>query len=116
VEPSKVVPGGFFRQAQVEEASRSRTRPSRELPPEEGALWEAAIQLDLVAVHMAAAQVARGGTVAAWMAGQKHVAVDRKGRPNKSFDEALLLALVVSNLLALVAAGAAIEWVLRHLV
>ena len=62
-------------------------------PLKEGALWEAAIQIDLLAVDAAKTQVARGETVAAWMAGQKHVAGDRKGHPHKSLDKALLLSL-----------------------
>ena len=110
-----VVPGAFLRQSQVEEVLRWRAGPCRELPPEEGALWEAAIQIDLLAVDAAKAQVARGETVAAWMAGQKHVAGDRKGHPHKSLDKALLLSLFVFNFLALAALGAAIDWVLRHL-
>ena len=104
-----VVPGAYLRQSQVEKVLRWRAGPRGQLPPEEGALWEAAIQLDLVAVDAAKTQVARGETVAAWMAGQKHVAGDRKGHPHRSLDKALLLSLVVFNLLALAALGAAID-------
>jgi len=112
-----VVAGPSFRQAQVEDVSRLRARTSSKWPLEERALWEAAIQLDVVAVNTAEAQVARGGTVAAWLAGQKPAAGgDRKGRPHTSFDRALLLTFAVFNLLALVALGTAIDWAVRHLV
>jgi len=111
---TKVVDLQFERQARAEEGSRSFAQASSELPREERALWEAAIQLDLVNVNTAEAQVSQGRTVAAWMAGQKPGSVgDRKGPPRKSFDKALLLALVMFNLLALVALAAAIVWVFR---
>jgi hypothetical protein len=77
-------------------------------------LWEAAIQLDLVTLNTAEAQVAQGRTVAAWMAAQKPGAgSDRKRHPRKSLDRALLLALVMFNLLVLVAVATAIVWVVR---
>jgi hypothetical protein len=75
-------------------------------------LWEAAIQLDLVTPNTAEAQVTQGRTVAAWMAAQKPGAgSDRNGHPRKSFDRALLLALVMFNLLVLVSLATAIVWV-----
>jgi hypothetical protein len=86
-----------------------------ELSPEECALWEAAIQLDLVTVTTAEKQVAQGRTVATWMAGQKPAEGGRKGHPRKSFDKALLLALATFNLLVLVALATAIAWVFRLL-
>jgi hypothetical protein len=49
----------------------AHTQAPSELPIEERALWEAAIQLDLVTVSAGEAQVTQGRTVAAWMAGQK---------------------------------------------
>jgi hypothetical protein len=83
-----------------------------ELPPKERALWEAAIQLDLVTPNTAEAQVTQGRTVAAWMAAQKPGAgSDRNGHPRKSVDRALLLALVMFNLLVLVSLATAIVWV-----
>jgi hypothetical protein len=87
---------------------------SRDLPREERALWEAAIQLDLITLNKAEAQVAQGRTVAAWMAVHKPGAgTDRRGHPRKSFDRALLLALVTFNGLVLVAVATAIVWVVR---
>jgi len=86
-----------------------------ELSPEERALWEAAIQLDLVTVTTAEKQVAQGRTVATWMAGQKPAEGGRKGHPRKSSDKALLLALATFNLLVLVALATAIAWVFRLL-
>jgi len=72
-------------------------------------LWEAAIQLDLVTRNTAEAQVTQGRTVAGWMAGQKPGAEsDRSGHQRKSFDRALLLALVMFNLLVLGALATAI--------
>jgi hypothetical protein len=88
---------------------------SRELPLEARELWEAAIQLDLVTLNTAEAQVTEGRTVAAWMAAHKPGAgSDRKGHPRKSFDRALLLALVMFNGLVLVALATAIVWVVRQ--
>jgi hypothetical protein len=85
-----------------------------ELPPKERALWEAAIQLDLVTLNTAEAQVTQGRTVAGWMAGQKPGAEsDRNGHPRKSFDRALLLALAMFNLLVLGALATAIVWAVR---
>ena len=86
----------------------------RRIAPEEGALWEAAIQLDLVTLNKAEAQVTEGRTVAAWMAAQAPGAGnDRKGHPRTSFDRALLLALVMFNGLVLVAFATAIVWIVR---
>ena len=85
---------------------------SRDLPREERALWEAAIQLDLVTLNKAEAQVTEGRTVAAWMAAHKLGAgTDRREHPRTSFDRALLLALVMFNGLVLVAFATAIVWV-----
>lgn len=115
-EPTNVVAGAFSRferQAHAEEAPLC-AQASRELPLEEHALWEAAIQLDLVTLNTAEAQVTEGRTVAAWMAAHKPGAgSDRKGHPRKSFDRALLLALVMFNGLVLVAFATAIVWVVR---
>jgi hypothetical protein len=84
---------------------------------EERALWEAAIQLDLVTPDTAEAQVAQRRTVAAWMAAPKSGAgSDRNGHPRKSFDRALLLALAMFNLLVLGALATAIVWVVRPFV
>ena len=84
------------------------------IPREERALWEAAIQLDLVTLNTAEAQVTQGRTVAAWMAAHTPGAgSDRKGHPRKSFDRALLLALVMFNGLVLVAFATASVWVVR---
>jgi hypothetical protein len=114
-EPTNVVAGPFSRferQAHAERAPRLFAQASRELPLEERALWEAAIQLDLVTFNTAEAQVTQGRTVAAWMAAQKPGAgSDRNGHPRKSFDRALLLALAMFNLLVLVALATAIVWV-----
>lgn len=108
-EPTNVVAGAFSRfgrQAHAEEAPR--------LSREERALWEAAIQLDLVTLNKAEAQVTEGRTVAAWMAAHKPDAgTDRRGHPRTSFDRALLLALVMFNGLVLVAFATAIVWVVR---
>jgi hypothetical protein len=116
-EPTKVVAGPFSqfeRHAHAEEAVRPFAQASSELPREERALWEAAIQLDLVTVNTAEAQITQGRTVAAWMAGLKPGSVgDRKRSPRKSFDKAFLLALVMFNLLVLVALATAIVWVFR---
>jgi hypothetical protein len=90
---------------------------SSELPLEERALWEAAIQLDLVTLNTAEAQVTQGRTVAAWMAAQKPGAgSDRNGHPRKSVDRALLLALVMFNLLVLVSLATAIVWVVGQFI
>ena len=77
-------------------------------------MWEAAIQLDLVTVSAAQAKVTQGITVAAWMVGQKPGAGgDCNTHPRKTCDRALLLALVMFNLLVLVALAAASVWVYR---
>ena len=103
--PANVVAGLF---------SRFERQARAELPPKERALWEAAIQLDLVTLNTAKAQVAQGRTVAGWMAGQKPGAgSDRNGHARKSFDRALLLALAIFNLLVLGALATAIVWVVR---
>ena len=103
----------FERQAQSEEASPSFAQASRELPLEERALWEAAIQLDLVSVNTAEAEVRQTRTVAAWMAWQKPGVGGDCRHPRKAFDKVLLLALVMFNLLVLVALATAIVWVVR---
>jgi hypothetical protein len=101
-EPTNVVAGPFSR----------FERQARAEPLEERALWEAAIQLDLVTPNTAEAQVTQGRTVAAWMAAQKPGAeCDRNEHPGKSVDRALLLALVMFNLLVLVSLATAIVWV-----
>jgi hypothetical protein len=116
-EPTKVVDFQVERQAHPEAALCSFAQASRELSLKERALWEAAIQLDLVTVNTAEAQVTQGRTVAEWMAGQKPGAGgDRKGHPRKSFDKALLLALVMFNLIVLVALGTAIVWAFSLLI
>ena len=92
------------------------SQPRRELPPEERALWEAAIQLDLVTVNTAEEQVARGKTVATWMAGQGPTEGERKEQPRRSVDRPLLLASVTFNLVVLVALAAAIAWGFKHLI
>jgi hypothetical protein len=74
-------------------------------------LWEAAIQLDLVTVRTAEAQVTQGRTLAAWMAGQPSAGGDCKGHPPDTGDRALLLVLGMFNLLVLVALAAAAVWV-----
>ena len=116
-EPTEVVAGPFSqfeRQAQSEEVSPSFAQASRELPLEERALWDAAIQLDLVTVNTAEAEVTQGRTVAAWMAWQKPGAGgDCKRSPRKAFDKVLLLALVMFNLLVLGALATAIVWLVR---
>jgi hypothetical protein len=114
-EPTNVVAGPFprfERQAHAEGAPRLFAQASSEL--EERALWEAAIQLDLVTLNTAEAQVTQGRTVTAWMAAQKPGAgSDRSGHPRKSFDRALLVALAMFNLLVLGALATAIVWVVR---
>jgi hypothetical protein len=119
-EPTNVVAGPFprfERQARAEDAPRLFAQASGELPLEERALWEAAIQLDLVTLNTAEAQVTQGRTVAAWMAAQKPGAgSDRNGHPRKSFDRALLLALVMFNLLGLVALATAVVWVVGRFI
>lgn len=90
----------------------AHAQASSELPIEERALWEAAIQLDLVTVGAGEAQVTQGRTVAAWMAGQEPATGGQcKGHPRKAGDRTLLLALGMFNLLVLVALAAAIGWV-----
>ena len=115
--PTNVVAGPFSRfrrQAHAEEAPPLCAQASRVLPREERALWEAAIQLDLVTLNKAEAQVTEGRTVAAWMAAQAPGAGnDRKGHPWTSFERALLLALVMFNGLVLVAFATAIVWIVR---
>jgi hypothetical protein len=104
--------GPGSRQAHAEEAPRLCAQASRDLSREERALWEAAIQLDLVTLNKAEAHVTEGRTVAAWMAAHEPGAgTDRRGHPRKSFDRALLLALVTFNGLVLVAFATAIVWV-----
>ncbi len=116
-EPANVVAGAFSRfgrQAHAEEAPPLCAQASRELPLEERALWEAAIQLDLVPLKKAEAQVTEGRTVAAWMAAHKPGAgSDRRGHPWTSFERALLLALVMFNGLVLVAFATAVVWIVR---
>ena len=116
-DPTEVVAAPFSqfeRQAQSEEASSSFAQASRELSLEERALWEAAIQLDLVSVNTAEAEVRQTRIVAAWMAWQKPgVGGDCKRPPRKAFDKVLLLALVMFNLLVLGALATAIAWVVR---
>jgi hypothetical protein len=102
---AKVVAGPFSQFERFAQAAASS-----QLPAEERSLWEAAIQLDLVTVRTAEAQVTQGRTLAAWMAGQPR-AGGCKGHPPKTGDKALLLALGMFNLLVLVALAAAIGWV-----
>ena len=93
----------------------AHAQASSELPMEERALWEAAIQLDLVTVSAGDAQVTQGRTVAAWMAGQKPATGGQcKGHPRRAGDRVLLLALGMFNLLVLVALAAAIGWVFGY--
>jgi hypothetical protein len=89
----------------------AHAQASSELPREERALWEAAIQLDLVTVSAGEAQVTQGRTVAAWLAGQPATEGQSKGHPRKTGDRTLLLALGMFNLLVLAALAAAIAWV-----
>ena len=90
----------------------ARAAASSELPAEERSLWEAAIQLDLVTVRTAEAQVAQGTTLAAWVAWQQPGAgVDCKGHAPTTGDKALLLALGMFNLVVLVSLAAAVVWV-----
>jgi hypothetical protein len=94
--------------------SRFERQAGAELPPKERALWEAAIQLDLVTLNTAEAQVTQGRTVAGWMAGQEPGAgSDRNGHARKSFDRALLLALAMFNLLVLGGLATAIVGAVR---
>lgn len=80
------------------------------MPAEQRALWEAAIQLDLVTADKAEALVAQRTTVGAWLADQKLVG-NRKARTRGPFDRLLVFALILFNLLVLAGAAAAIVWV-----
>jgi hypothetical protein len=105
---TKQGPASNHKHPHDEAALRSFPPASSESPLEGRALWEAAIQLDLVTVNTAEAQVTHGRTVAAWMAGLKPGAGgDRKEHLRRTFDRALLLALVMFNFLVLVALAAA---------
>jgi hypothetical protein len=100
----------FQPQAHTERASNSFSRPRRGLPSEERALWEAAIQMDLVTVYEAEELVARCKTVRTWMAEQRRDA--RKEHPRKS-DKLLVFALLLFNLLTLAGVAMAIAWAFR---
>lgn len=106
---ANVVVGPFSRPAPA--------RPRRELPAQEEALWEAAIQLDLVTVNTAETQIAQGKTVATWLAGQRPGAEgDRKAHPSRRpLDMALLLASVMLSILVLIGSATAIVWAFKSL-
>lgn len=114
-ETTNVVVGAFSqakRQADAGEATHPFAQTSSALSSEECALWEAAIQLGVVTVSMAEAQIVQGRTVATWMVEQKRDAEgEPKTRPRKSVDRALLLTLAVFNLTVLFVLATAIAWV-----
>jgi hypothetical protein len=101
----------FKLQARNERQSKSFARASGKLSSEQYALWEAAIQLNLVTVREAETLIAQNKTVQTWMAEKTVGAVDGHDvHPHKSIDKLLVLGLLLFNLLVFVGAAMAIAW------